>query len=63
MFNIYTGNSEQFLVIPEAEATDTETLKTTLELLETSKAIVPLLDRNIKVIVINVCRRIYANYL
>ena len=44
-----TDSSEQFLVIPEAKAKDTETLQTSLELLETSQAVVPLLDRNTKV--------------
>ena len=42
-------SSEQFLVITEAKAKDTETVKTSLELLETSQALVPLLDRNAKV--------------
>ena len=58
---IWTGNNEQFLVIPEAKAKDMETLKTSLELLETSKALVPLLDRNIKVILIYVHKHICMN--
>ena len=47
---VSTDDNEQFLVISEAKAKDTETLKTSLELLETSQAIVPLLDRNAQVI-------------
>ena len=48
-FYVSTDDTEQFLVISEAKAKDTETLKITLELLQTSQALVPLLDRNTKV--------------
>ena len=43
---------EQFLVIQEGKAKDTETLETCKELLETTKPLVPLLDRNAKVHII-----------
>ncbi|XP_065885217.1 UBX domain-containing protein 6-like [Dysidea avara] len=44
----HQDGEEQFLVIPEATAKDTQTLETCKELLETSQALVPSLDRNAK---------------
>ena len=49
MLYVSTDDTEQFLVVSEAKAKDTETLKISLELLETSQPLLPLLDRNTKV--------------